>query len=141
LVHAFSDSASGSKPSGYSRLLVWLDSVNSFDLSSPAAGFGSEAISRPTRLPVDDEMGKSDAMGDVTPKMSEKPQRSTSASASGFGSSTGSAEGGAGRDGGGAGRAGGAEGREGGSAGRAEIEICIRVYNFVSALNSIVRTR
>ena len=69
----------GSKPSGYSRLLVWLASLNSFDLSSPEET-GAE-LRRPTRLPVEDEIGRSEAIGDVTPKMSEKPPRSCSDSA------------------------------------------------------------
>lgn len=101
-VQAFSHSFSGSNPSGYSRLLDLLDNLLSLGWSSPE-------VTRAKRLPDESEMGRSEAMGDVTPKMSEKPPRSCSV-VSGSSSRTGS-EGGAGRAGGGAGRAGGSDGR------------------------------
>jgi hypothetical protein len=63
-------------------------------------------------------MGRSEAIGDVTPKMSENPPRSGSVSGSVVSSLTG-IDGGAGRAGGGAGLAGGSAGRAGGAEGRA----------------------
>ena len=66
-------------------------------------------------------MGRSEAIGDVTPKISENPPRSGSVSGSveTTSSLTGSDGGGAGRAGGGAGRAGGSAGRAGGGPGLA----------------------
>lgn len=119
-VQALEHSKSGSNPSGYSRLFAWLESVKSLDFSSPEVEAGAE-VRIPTRLPVDDDIGKSEAIGVVTPKMSEKPPRSCSGSgASGnWGSSTGSADGGIGLVGGGTGLPGGSARRFGGSFGRA----------------------
>ena len=88
----------------------------------------SPDVIKATRLPDDSEMGRSEAIGEVTPKMSENPPRSCSISGS---SSRSGSEGGAGRAGGGAGLAGGSEGRAGGSDGRAAKDNLKNVKNFL----------
>lgn len=73
----------------------------------------SGKLPSPTRLPEEREIGISFPTGEVTPKISENPARSTSVSVSSRVS-----EGGAiGRVGGGPGLEGGTAGREGGSSG------------------------